>query len=104
MTEEIDNCTRITLIQACKTIGDGNISSGVDIVKRIGDRLRHARGKHPVFATRREDAQNVVMDEVTEWVNACLLESKQRQDDEAFDIIATLIRDIRQEYEGKEDE
>lgn len=104
MTEELDNCTRITLIQACKTIGDGNIASGVDIVKRIGDRLRHARGKHPVFATRREDAQNVVMDEVTEWVNACLLESKQRQDDEAFDIIATLIRDIRQEYEGKEDE
>lgn len=104
MTEEIDNCTRITLIQACKTIGDGNIASGVDIVKRIGDRLRHARGKHPVFATSREDAKNVVLYEVAEWVDACLFESKQRQDDEAYDVIATLIRDMRKEYEGKEDE
>ena len=103
MTEEIDNCTRITLIQACKAIGDGNISSGVDIVKRIGDRLRHARGKHPVFATCSVDAKNVVLAEVAEWVDAWM-ESKQRQDDEAYDVIATLIRDMRQEYEGKEDE
>lgn len=63
-------------------------------LQAVSRRLDHAREKHPVFADNKEQAFVVIMDELNELFDAIQNESRDRQVDEALDVIATCVRFI----------
>lgn len=68
------------------------------VIEAIAKRLEHARAKHPDWKNRgRYWALGVIHDEYFEFEKAVLLETRERQIDEAFDVIATTIRFILNE-------
>lgn len=60
--------------------------------KMLADRLEHARREHPVFATSKDAALDVILDEAEELSNAVLHEGPARVIDEALDVAATAMR------------
>lgn len=64
----------------------------------IAERLAHAREKHPVFAEGAFHALGIIKDEFDELEHAVEHESRQRQVDEALDVIATCIRFVLGEH------
>lgn len=98
----MDNCTRLSLIEGTRQIGENDLNNGLIILNRISERVRHAREKHPQFDPQGLgllEAQAVVKAEMDEFVNACLNESVERQESEALDVIATCLRFLGREYE-----
>lgn len=69
------------------------------IFSAISVRVGEARGKHPEFARDQYEAGEVIHDEVRELMQAIGCESRQRQIDEALDVIATCFRFIAGEHE-----
>lgn len=64
----------------------------------ISLRLGEARQKHPTYARDAYEAYEVIADEVLELRHAIGCESRQRQIDEALDVIATCLRFILGEH------
>ena len=64
----------------------------------ISLRLGEAREKHPVFARDVFEAYEVIETELRELRKAIGGETRQRQIDEALDVIATCIRFILGEH------
>ena len=62
-------------------------------------RLGEARAKHPTFAKDAFEAYRVIADEVLELRHAIGGESRQRQIDEALDVMATCMRFILGEHQ-----
>ena len=62
-------------------------------------RLGEARQKHQTFARDAFEAYGVIADEVLELRHAIGCESRQRQIDEALDVIATCLRFILGEHQ-----
>ena len=71
-------------------------------LQAVSRRLDHARTQHPVFADNKEEAFDVIMDEVDELYEAIQNEARERQIDEALDVIATCVRFIEGEVCGSE--
>lgn len=71
-------------------------------LQAVSRRLDHARTKHPVFADNKEEAFDVIMDEMYELYEAIQNEPWGRQVDEALDVIATCVRFIEGEICGSE--
>ena len=63
-------------------------------LQAVSRRLDHARTQHPVFADNKEEAFDVIMDEMYELYEAIQNEPWGRQVDEALDVIATCVRFI----------
>lgn len=64
----------------------------------ISLRLGEARQKHDVFAKDAYEAYEVIAVEVLELRHAIGCESRQRQIDEALDVIATCLRFVLGEH------
>ena len=74
-------------------IGDGDILHGIKLVNAIAERLRHARRKHGVFAEGAPHALGVIHAEYRELEQAVEHgEGRERERDEALDVIATAAR------------
>ena len=72
-------------------------------LQAVSRRLDHARTQHPVFADNKEGAFDVIMDEVDELYEAIQNEVRERQIDEALDVIATCVRFIEGDICGSEE-
>lgn len=66
----------------------------------LAARLDHARREHPVFATSKDAALDVILDEAEELSNAIHREGPARVIDEALDVAATAMRLVMGEVEG----
>lgn len=83
---------------------------GVKLFIRIAQAVCRARQEHPVFGHGPDDAMKQVKAEMLEWeAQASLVQRpgirldadrKKKSNDEAFDVIATLIRWIGSEFDG----
>lgn len=83
---------------------------GVKLFIRIAQAVCRARQEHPVFGYGPDDAMKQVKAEMLEWeAQASLVhrpgilldaDRKKKSDDEAFDVIATLVRWIGSEFDG----
>lgn len=69
-----------------------------EVLAALEKRLGEAREKHPRFATGSRQAINVIGGEMEELVRAQRLESRDRQVDEALDVMATCARFILGEH------
>lgn len=72
------------------------------ILFRLGAEIITARDKHPEFAENAYHAYLVIRSELKELEKAIKHESRERQIDEAFDVLVTVMRFILLEYEKKE--
>lgn len=84
--------TRADIIDALRTIGNGDIDNGKALLVALSERLIHAREKHPEFAKSDVGAWNVINDEVNELLRAVWYESPERMQDELLDVLATSVR------------
>jgi hypothetical protein len=66
----------------------------------LAARLEHARKEHPVFATSKDAALDVILDEAEELSNAIHREGQARVIDEALDVAATAMRLVMGEVQG----
>lgn len=83
-------------------IGDGDILRGIKLVNAIAERLRHARSKHawPAEADGKFQALGVIHAEYRELEQAIEHdEGREREKDEALDVIATAARFWMGEHE-----
>lgn len=83
-------------------LGNGDPLKGEILLRRISQRVHHARRKHPMFAVGRYQALGVIEVEFKEFSHAIFHESEDRQRDEALDVIATCIRFLRGEHKNGE--
>lgn len=65
-----------------------------DITDRLFIAYAVAKDKHPVFARGKKNALDVITDEVEEFKQAINKESRERQREEAWDIIVCCLRFI----------
>ena len=76
-----------------REFGNGDEKAGKVLLEDIALRLRHARSKHPVFATSREEAVDVIGSEWAEIAQAVEQnEGPERERYETIDTIATCVR------------
>lgn len=68
------------------------------VLEAIVQRVAWAREKHPVFAEGAFHALGIIKDEFEELEHAVEHESRERQVDEALDVIATCVRFILGEH------
>lgn len=92
--------TRQEIIDALRTIGNGDIEQGKALVVTLADRLTHARTKHPVFAVGMTEACITIYDEIGEVATAIADETPKRVQDELLDVLATSVRMYNHEYES----
>lgn len=71
------------------------------LFEALARRVAWAREKHPVFATGSRQAIAVIEAEMAELKWARMLESRQRQIDEALDVMATCARFILGEFKAQ---
>lgn len=69
-----------------------------EVLDRLYERVREARKKHPFFARDEIHALDVIGDEFNELLHAIASEPRERQIDEALDVIATCFRFIAGEH------
>lgn len=96
--------TRADIVETFAHIGDGDVTKGEMLVKNIAARLAHARSKHawPDEADGKYRAVNVIYAEYTELERAIWdKEGREREQDEALDVIATAARFWLGEHEQK---
>ena len=72
-------------------------------ISALSVRLGEARQKHPDYARDQYEACDVIEDELQELKKAVLCESRQRQIDEALDVMATCMRFILGEHRSGAD-
>ena len=63
-----------------------------EILNALYERVGHAREEHDWKGTDKTDALQAIVGEVVELVIAVATESRERQVDEALDVIATCFR------------
>ena len=97
-----ENVAPMSFIRICSVFGDGDILEGEKLIRKIADRLIHARSKHPVYAEGVYQGLSRITDEHEELVHAVEHETTQRQFDETLDVIATCVRFANREYEFKD--
>lgn len=92
--------TRADIVETFAHIGDGDVWKGEMLVKNIASRLYHARRKHGVFAEGAPHALGVIHAEYLELEQAVEHgEGREREKDEALDVIATAARFWMGEHE-----
>lgn len=87
------------LLSVLDCLGNGDPLKGDILLRRISQRVHHARKKHPVFAEGSFHALGVIEAEFHELEYAIEHESEDRQMDEDLDVIATCIRFLCREHE-----
>ncbi len=90
----------LSFIRMCSIFGNGDILHGEELLRRIADRLIHARTKHPEFAVGVYQGLSRITDEHEELVHAVEKETPERQFDEDLDVIATAVRFANREYDA----
>jgi hypothetical protein len=83
------------LMKACEIIGK-------EEVIEIAQRLVHARHKHPDNGGSRRGSFIAIDNEMDELFRAMHMETEDRQDDEALDVVVTGIRFRLGEYESSQ--
>lgn len=94
--------TRSDLVETFAHIGDGDVTKGEMLVKNIASRLYHARRSHawPEEADGKFQALGVIHAEYLELEQAVEHgEGREREKDEALDVIATAARFWMGEHE-----
>ena len=84
-------------------IGKGDSAKARSLFGGLANRILEAREKHPAFAKNQEEAKGVIMAEVSELCLAIDQESRERQIDEALDVMATCARFILGEHLPEDD-
>ena len=79
-------------------IGRGNPADACFLFGGLANRILEAREKHPAFAKNQKEAKGVIMAEVAELCLAIDQESRERQINEALDVMATCARFILGEH------
>ena len=69
-----------------------------DIFLKIQDRLVHARKEHPVHMQDEYGCFSAIAGEMGELIRAHRNESREREIEEALDVIATCFRFIKGEW------
>ena len=98
----MDNSSNVpcwSFIRICSVVGNGDILKGEALLRKIAERLIHARNKHPIFAEGVYQGLSRITDEHEELVYAVERETQERQFDEDLDVIATAIRFANGEYD-----
>lgn len=85
------------LVDAIKSIGNGDVVKGRHIVLQLGARLHYARAKHPTYTPKGTTAFDVILSEWKEYCNEVERHNRPRSKDEAYDVMATLTRFILDE-------
>ena len=89
----------LAFINMCSIFGNGNILHGEELLRKIANRLIHARSKHPTFAEGVYQGLSRITEEHEELVHAVEHETPERQFDEDLDVIATAVRFANREYD-----
>lgn len=84
---------------SAKSLAGGDFRLGRTLLDAVALRLLKARAKHPRFAVGSYEALGVIGGEYQELEHAVLHESKERQHDEAKDVIVTALRFLGEEHE-----
>ncbi len=86
-------------VEKMRILGNGDPGKGFTFVDHLCEVVRLARLKHPVFATGKAQALNLIGAEYGELLQAAVKgEGEEREIDESFDAIATLLRFIEGEH------
>lgn len=80
-----------TINSAFSTIGNGSLEKGRNIVLQLATRLTYARIAHPSFCYR-GSAYKVIESEWNEFTLEMARGDFPRSEDEAMDVITTLVR------------
>ena len=80
------------LVDAIKTIGNGDVVKGRHLVLQLATRRRYARIKHPVFPDNATTTHDVIKEEWEEFSFELKKNARPRAKDEALDVMATLTR------------
>lgn len=86
--------------EAINALGEGDYSSGRDLLFAIADRLNHARAKHPwpEHAYGAPQAVGALASELREVEFALEHELPERIEDEALDVVVVGLRIFRKEH------
>lgn len=71
---------------------------GEDLVFHLASALARARALHPVFALTAREGAGVVVEEAQELYSAAVLETPERQREEATDVVVTGLRFLLGEH------
>ncbi len=86
-------------VHKCQILGRGDFRLGNITWDAVMVRLLEACAKHPHFAEGRDEARDVIAEEMREFTYAVEHESEARQIDEVLDVIATCLRFLRKDHE-----
>lgn len=85
-----------------RAFGNGDSAKGRLTLEKLTERIEYAREEHGWGAKKEISspygALNALEGEIREWTNAIHKETKERQLDEALDILAVATRIANQEY------
>ena len=91
----------MSYVKCCCILGNGDFSTGRELLFAIARRVQHARAEHP-WPEDAEDmaaAAKVVQEEALELVQAAEEEGPERVVEEALDTIAPSIRVLNKEWQ-----
>lgn len=80
------------IVDAIKTIGNGDVVKGRHIVLQLATRLHYARVKHPSFPDDGTTTHDVIEEEWEEFSFELKKNDRLRAKNEALDVMATLTR------------
>lgn len=83
----------MTYVKLCQILGNGDFRRGRNLLEALAGRMQHARKKHSRFAEGKFQALGVIHAEYRELEHAVTSgEGKERERDEALDVVATCLR------------
>lgn len=85
----------MTTDKAFEVIGNCDIAKGKALIVALAIVLQHARTYHPCFAIDERVARYVVAEEAHELFTAA---DESSAKDEAFDVLATAVRFVNEEW------
>lgn len=94
----------MNLDESIAYLGNGDWQAGKNRIVALAERLEHARSKHKWGQNTEcggiKSAITALNGEITELMYAYDSESRQRQDDEALDVLAVAVRIANREFEN----
>lgn len=90
--DEVKGFADNLLSNAFTTIGNGDLERGRNIVLQLAARLTYARVAHPSFCLSGGSAYKVIESEWDEFTLEMARNDQLRAEDEAMDVITTLVR------------
>lgn len=84
-------------------LGNGNLKNGFDLLQKFAYGLAVARQKHGWGEGKEIDnwnkAENALTEEISEWHKAIRMETFERQEAEALDVMIVATRIANREWE-----